>query len=101
MIRYLIALQGILLIGGVSISSPAQAQQMCGERSEALVRLENGYSEVPAAMGLASNGSVVEVFASESGTFTIIITQPNGISCMMVSGESWEDLPAQLAGAKS
>ncbi len=50
-------------------------------------------------MGLASNGAVIEVLASPSGSFTIILTQPNGLSCVMAAGENWENLPKRLAGA--
>ena len=78
----------------------AAAQTMCGERSTVIASLEKTYSEVPVSMGLASNGAVIEIIASESGSFTIILTRPNGLSCVMAAGESWEDLPKRLAGSK-
>ncbi|OHC74867.1 MAG: hypothetical protein A3G18_10350 [Rhodospirillales bacterium RIFCSPLOWO2_12_FULL_58_28] len=101
MVRYIIVLLSALLLWQSASPSPAQAQTACGERSDALFRLEKDFSEAPVAMGLASNGSVIEVFASKAGTFTIIMTRPDGVSCLMLSGENWEELPAQLAGAKS
>lgn len=101
MARRIIVLLSILLLGPGVYSSPAQAQMTCGDRSEALARLEHVFSEAPVAMGLASNGAVVEIFTSKAGTFTIILTRPDGVSCLVLSGESWENLPAQLAGAKS
>ena len=73
---------------------------MCGERSTVVASLEKTYSETPVSMGLASNGAVIEILASPSGSFTIILTRPNGLSCVMAAGESWEDLPKRLAGAK-
>ncbi len=73
---------------------------MCGERRAVVANLEKTYSEAPVSIGLASNGSVIEVLASPTGTFTIILTRPNGLSCVMAAGESWEDLPKRLAGAK-
>jgi len=33
------------------------------------------------------------------GTFTIILTRPNGLTCVMAAGENWEDLPKRLTGA--
>ncbi len=42
---------------------------------------------------------MIEVLASPSGGFTIILTQPNGLSCVMAAGENWETLPKRLAGA--
>ncbi len=98
--RYVIAVLGALLIGWSAISSPAQAQAMCGKRGAVVANLEKTYSEAPVSIGLASNGAVIEVLASPSGSFTIILTQPNGLSCVMAAGESWEDLPKRLTGAK-
>lgn len=101
MFRSMIAVLSALLIGWSAFPATAQAQMACGERKEAVASLQKDYSEAPVAIGLTANGNVVEVFTSESGTFTIIVTKPSGISCLMLSGESWEDLPARLADAKS
>lgn len=99
MFRYFIASLGILLVG--SVISPAAAQQMmCGDRGKVVASLEKGYSEAPSSMGLASNGAVIEIFTSAKGTFTIVMTQPSGLSCLMAAGESWEDLPKRDVGAK-
>ncbi|MFQ5619931.1 MAG: hypothetical protein ACE5FR_13265 [Rhodospirillales bacterium] len=95
----MIAVSGALLIGWSAFSSPAQAQTVCGERRAVVANLEKTYSEAPVSIGLASNGSVIEVLASPSGSFTIILTQPNGLSCVMAAGENWQDLPKRLAGA--
>jgi hypothetical protein len=99
MVRYLTTILGALLIGWSAISSPAQAQAMCGERGAVVANLEKTYSEAPVSIGLASNGSVIEVLASPSGSFTIILTQPNGLSCVMAAGENWENLPKRLPAA--
>ena len=99
MVRYLTTILGALLIGWSAFSPPAQAQAMCDERRAVLANLEKTYSEAPVSIGLASNGAVIEVLASPSGSFTIILTQPNGLSCVMAAGENWENLPKRLAGA--
>ncbi len=94
MIRKIVILASILSV----LSLPAMAQVVCSERGKFLERLASGYEETPVAMGLASNGSVVEVFASESGSWTIIVTTPAGRSCVVASGEAWEDVPlAEIA----
>ncbi len=99
MVRYLTTILGALLIGWSAFSSPAQAQTMCGERRAVVENLDQTYSEAPVSIGLASNGSVIEVLASPSGSFTMILTQPIGLSCVMAAGENWENLPKRLAGA--
>ena len=79
-----------------ALALPATAQTMCGERNKFLKHLSSGYSEAPVAMGLVSNGSILEVLASKDGTWTIIVTRPDGRSCVVAAGESWNDKP-QLA----
>jgi len=101
MVRYQTAIVSALLIGWSAFSTSAQAQTMCGERNAVIKSLAKTYSETPVSMGLASNGAIIEILASPSGaSFTIILTRPNGLSCVMAAGENWEDLPKQLTGAK-
>ena len=74
---------------------------MCGERNVVIASLEKTYSEVPASMGLENTGGVIEVLAAPDGSFTILITRPNGLSCIMAAGENWENVPKQQAGPKT
>ncbi len=63
----------------------------CGKREEMLSHLSQKYSEQPVAMGLATNGSLVEVLSSKAGgSFTIVYTMPNGVTCLMAAGSNWE-----------
>ena len=80
------------------MAAPASAQVICSERGKFIERLATRYHEAPVAMGLAANGSVVEVLASDSGTWTIIVTTPAGRSCVVASGEAWGDVPFFSAG---
>ena len=80
-----------------SLASPAAAQMVCSDRDKFLKHLGDGYSESPVAMGLASNGTVLEVLASTNGTWTISLTKPNGLSCVVASGEAWEQIEQHLA----
>ena len=71
---------------------PAQAQQAqapaCVKRVDLIKHLSAKYHEAPAAVGLADNGSLLEVFASKSGeTWTVTVTMPNGVSCMVATGQ--------------
>ena len=82
---------------------PAGAQAAhnnCNPREEVATALEREYLEVPVHMGLANNGTIVEVFASPNGeTFTIVYTRPDGRTCGMVAGKNWENLPPQAVDA--
>ena len=93
MIASLVLGEFLSLIGAAN----AQAQNVCADRNMVVERLNSGYSEEPVAMGLLVNGSIVEVFASKDGSFTIIATRPSGVSCILVTGESWEGVIARKA----
>jgi hypothetical protein len=92
MLRTALALSTCLFL---ATTSAAVAQQpLCTERSEVVNQLSSQYSEAPVAMGIANNGGVVEILSSQTGTsWTIILTMPNGVTCMIAAGENWESLP--------
>ncbi len=74
--------------------------QNCGNRELVVDRLTTKYGESRQSIGIAPQGRVVEVFASiETGTWTITITMPNGITCLVASGQSFETLDEPVAPA--
>jgi len=76
-------------------SAEKQDDTNCGQRTTVLDYLSTKYSEKPIAMGIAANGGLIEVLTSKEGsTFTIIVTMPEGETCMVAAGEGWENLPA-------
>ena len=73
-------------------AAPALAQMVCGNHADIEKRLQEGYSEIRTGVGLAGNGGLIELYTSEKGTFTIVLTRPNGMSCLMAVGENWEQV---------
>ena len=72
----------------------ASAQQVCGPREAAKDQLEKQFKEQVVGRGLASSGKAMfELFVSENGTWTVVVSEPRGRSCILASGESWEHLP--------
>lgn len=81
------------------ILAAAQGQN-CGNRELVIERLTSKYGESRQSIGMAPKGRVVEVFASlETGTWTITVTMPNGITCLVASGQSYENLDEPVAPA--
>ena len=78
--------------------SPAQARQNnCAPRDLVLERLADRYGETRQSMGLGANNAVIEVFASpDTGTWTITVTTPNGVTCLVASGQAFEELAEAL-----
>ena len=86
-----------LAFGASALLSPsAEAARLCGDRDEILKRLEQGHEETPKALGLSSDGGVVEVLVSPSGGWTILVTYPKQPTCVVAAGEAWQVL--QLTG---
>ena len=75
------------------------SQNSCTDRSSALSHLSKNYQEEPVAMGLASSGGIVEVLTDEKGlSWSIIVTMPTGVTCLVASGEGWEALQPIVSG---
>lgn len=69
----------------------AQEARNCGPRQAVIDRLAGTYGETRRSLGLGSEGAVVEVFASsETGSWTITVTLPNGTTCLVAAGQSFE-----------
>lgn len=70
--------------------APATAQQVCGKRADIVKRLSDKYRETQRTIALDPQQNVVETFASETGTWTAILSYPNGSSCILSAGENWQ-----------
>ncbi|ASM71228.1 MULTISPECIES: hypothetical protein [Roseobacteraceae] len=69
----------------------------CGPRALVVDRLAQGYGETRQSMGLGTNNQMIEVFASsETGTWTITVTSPAGVTCLVASGQAFEELAEAL-----
>ncbi|MCG8547479.1 MAG: hypothetical protein MJE12_25055 [Alphaproteobacteria bacterium] len=82
----------------VTVSTPALAQAACADRAVIAKQLETVHKETQQAIGLSSGGGVMEVFTSAAGTWTVLMTFPNGKTCVVAAGEAWEHLPAKVIG---
>jgi hypothetical protein len=71
-------------------SSSASAQSSCGPREQLVKLLADQYRENPVGIGLAQPGRVLEVFASSAGTWTMVMTMPDGKACLIAAGDNWE-----------
>jgi len=61
-----------------------------------VVKLKKKYGESERGMGLSGTEVLIEVWSSEkTGTWTIVMTRPNGIACVMAAGDSWTSAPAE------
>jgi len=95
MFRYALVAAAILLVATTRLASALQLPQiLCSNRADVVKHLADKYEEKPIFRGLTSTGGIIEIFSSQtSASWTIIITMPDGISCMIAAGKHWEKVP--------
>ena len=85
---------GVVAVAGGS----AEAQKVCGQRAAIIAQLERKYGETRRSIGLQRGRAIVEVYASDkTGSWTILMTDTAGRSCMMATGEAFETVKTAKA----
>lgn len=85
-------------IGGMILAADiARSQTQCDARDRVLSFLADRYGETRRSVGLAGEGTVMELFAADdTGTWTITVTLPNGQTCLVASGAEFEAVTEEL-----
>ena len=94
----------LLVIGALYSSGVANAQiaaPQCGPMVDVLKQLKDRYKEAPVAMGVVDDTSIMQLFASGTGSWTIVVTTARGVSCSLQSGESLETYTLPVEGPTS
>ena len=69
----------------------------CAAHATVVERLATRYGESRQSMGLGFDISVIEVFASDdTGTWTITVTRPGGLTCLVAAGEAYQQMAAMI-----
>lgn len=69
----------------------------CGPHDRVTTHLAERFGEARQMIGLATNRLVVEIYASsDTGTWTIIATRPDGVTCLVASGTDADVTPQPL-----
>jgi hypothetical protein len=55
--------------------------------------MARSYGELPRGVGVTDAGNLLEVLSAGDGaTWSIIVTTPDGMSCLVAAGEAWKAL---------
>ena len=68
----------------------------CGPHDTVLDRLQKTYGELPVGIGVTQQGDLLEIVAAAGGSWSVIISKPNGITCLVAAGEGWRSLDGKL-----
>ena len=77
------------LMLSASADAQAPAGAPCADRAKVVEHLRELYG----GQGRAAGGTVIELFVGVGGSFTLFATTPQGLSCLIATGEAWEPSP--------
>jgi hypothetical protein len=81
----------LLTTTAVAEPAPQAAQTACKPWREVAQYLGERYSEHPVAVGLQSDGSLLQVYAAATtSTWTLVAMRPDGMACLIGAGKAWE-----------
>jgi len=69
----------------------AHAQLVCGGHSDVVAGLAQAFQQRQIGYGVVGQAAIVEVYVSASGAWTMLITDVRGRSCILATGEGWEN----------
>ncbi|MEM9438788.1 MAG: hypothetical protein AAGA15_17305 [Pseudomonadota bacterium] len=82
-----IGVVALILAAGPSVSQTAN----CAARETVIERLASRYGESRQSVGMAANQTLMEVYANAgTGSWSLLVTLPNGNTCLVASGNSYE-----------
>jgi hypothetical protein len=84
----------------LSTSVGAQSRSVpCGDRNDLVKTLQEKYSENVVVRALVGGNQMMEILASPGGSYTVMMTKPDGTSCLVSNGENLRILePNRLKG---
>lgn len=99
------AVSSVLALGVVG-DAAAQGQPTCMPRAQLVERLTEAQMQQLSSGGLVGPTRLIEIWTEGEGeSFTIILTEASGRSCILASGRSWtefpEDVMTMMRGMKS
>ncbi len=66
----------------------------CADYAQIVRLLAERYGEQPAALGLQTNGWLLQLFVSkEQRSWTMVSVSPEGIGCVLAAGRDWRRWP--------
>ena len=69
----------------------ARAAPQCAPRDTVAASLATQFGEIRRSIGLAQDNTVMELYAApDTGTWTLTVTMPNGVTCLVAAGTSFE-----------
>ena len=79
-------------LAAAMLAESAQAWGSCGKRETIVKTLEQTHGEFFAGGGIETEERIYEVWTSDTdGSWTILMTKADGVSCVMAAGTDWRE----------
>lgn len=96
----------IASVAALSLALPAEAQPrrqtFCAPGDAVVTMLDQRFGEVLQGAGLQNSTTLVELFASlDTGTWTLVLTRPDGTACAVAAGQHWQNAADAPSGKPS
>lgn len=85
----------VTLFAGVDLAN--SQHRPCSDHASVVAALTETFQEKQYAFGVIGQMAIMEIFVSDSGSWTILVTDVQGKSCIIAAGENWE-ITFQSAG---
>lgn len=73
----------------------------CNDSATVLKNLQDKYNEQAVGGGVTPGGGQIRLFVSPENTFTVIMSTPDGTSCILTGGTDWTTDEAKPTGTDS
>ncbi len=92
--RTIFAAALVTVLATVTQSRPTHAQSQCGARDRLVATLKSTHHERLSGIGLVNSRSVFELWtAAGEGSWTVLVTHANKVSCIVAAGRNWIVVP--------
>jgi hypothetical protein len=96
--KFTAVLAAVTLFSSVGVASAAAP---CGSHDAIAKSLTTKFKEARRIMGVVNARAVMEIFMSAQGTWTVVVTDTNGLACIIAAGQDWQEVPVEMAGLES
>lgn len=86
-------------LAAFALPDDASARGVCGTRDSVTKLLASRYKEAPVGIGTVSDRGVMEVYVStDTATWSIVVTNPQGKTCIIAAGQNYEGVKMMVNG---
>ena len=92
---------GLMAYAAYAQGTYVPVQMACNKSEVVLKMLQDKYKEQAVGGGVTPGGGHIRLFVSETASFTVILTSPEGVSCVLTGGDDWTTITAKPMGPET